>query len=217
MNNIAPEEKLLRLIRGQKAHKKADAPGEKSITAAHAHKGIELKDVLKVKAELKTFAYSLFRRYVSFAYLRKIILIALAGASLYLIICFIYPWVGLYRVKLPLLPQEEKISQQDDELKIGLKPYEYYAEAIRGRRVFGGAASLETNRPASGQVTDSIKDISLIGIILGENPQAAIEDKKMQKTYYVTRGQFIGEFQVEAIQEGKVIINYNGERFELYL
>jgi len=215
MNNIAPEEKLLRLIRGQKAQKKIDAPKEK--TGNVNHKAADFKGILKVKAELKTFACSLFRRCVSFVYLRKIILAALAGASLYLIICFIYPWVGLHKVKLPLLPQEEKISQQDSEPKIELKPYEYYAEAIRGRRVFGGAASLEAGRPVSGQVADSIKDISLIGIILGENPQAAIENKKTQKTYYVARGQFIGEFQVEDIQEGKVIINYNGERFELYL
>ena len=65
--------------------------------------------------------------------------------------------------------------------------------------------------------TDLVKQLNLVGIIAGENPQAVIEDKNTQKTYYLNKGQFLGEIQLEDILEGKIIINHKGQRFELYL
>jgi type II secretory pathway component PulC len=63
--------------------------------------------------------------------------------------------------------------------------------------------------------TELMKEINLLGVISGANPQAVIEDKKSGKTYYVTEGQMIGDFQVEEIGYGKIILNYNGQKFEL--
>ena len=74
-----------------------------------------------------------------------------------------------------------------------------------------------TSQPAIAANVDLLKDITLVGIITGANPQAVIEDKKSLKNYYVTKGQFIGQMQVEDIQEGKIIINYKGQKYELYL
>ncbi|MCM8789708.1 MAG: hypothetical protein NC916_01615, partial [Candidatus Omnitrophica bacterium] len=64
---------------------------------------------------------------------------------------------------------------------------------------------------------EATKDLKLLGIIFGDNPQAIIEDAKNQKTYYLNREQSIGDFIVEDIRDGKVILDYQGQKFELYL
>jgi hypothetical protein len=75
----------------------------------------------------------------------------------------------------------------------------------------GGAAGAELVQ------NDLTKDLSLMGIISGENPQAVIEDKKGQQTLYLTKGQFISDMRVADIQENKVILEYRGKRVELHL
>ncbi|MGE5308239.1 MAG: hypothetical protein ACM3OC_04075 [Deltaproteobacteria bacterium] len=62
-----------------------------------------------------------------------------------------------------------------------------------------------------------IKDLNLLGIVSGDVPQAVIENKKDQQTYYLTKGQFIDEMRVSDIQENKVILEYKGKHAELHL
>lgn len=185
-DNISPEERLLKLIRGEK---KENAPALKPLV----------------------------RKYPSFFYEpRRMVMVILGVSLIYLTASFLYPLLGLRKIKLPeVMPGE--IIKSKIEATEEIKPYEFYLEAAKGRQIFSSASGQELGQPASGVGLDSIKDISLVGIISGENPQAIIEDKKTQKTYYVTKGQFIGEFQVEDIQEGKIIINYNGQRYELFM
>lgn len=195
MREILPEEKLLRLIRGKK---KQDAnPPDK-------------------KPALKNSIYSLIQKYRSFIYIRNILWILFGASFIYLAVSFIYPRVGLKNIKLPRIA-EEKFTDSKEAPEIKMKPYEFYLEGIRNRQIFGSAASQGRDESVSGVNADSIKDINLVGIISGENPQAVIEDKKTQKTYYLNKGQFIGEFQVEDIQEGKIILNSGERRFEIYL
>lgn len=202
--NITPEEKLLRLIRG----KKTPVPTETKSTVSPQPQ--------YAKPLLKTKLPAIFPKYVSFLSPRKIIVILFIVACLYLLFSLLYPWIFFRKIKLPNVTQE-KIDLSEMETKIGTKPYEYYLEATRNRSIFASPSSEQATSPLSSINTDLMKDINLVGIILGENPQAVIEDKKTAKTYYVIKGQFIGEFQVEDIQEGKIIINYRGQKFELYL
>ncbi|MDD4938533.1 MAG: hypothetical protein PHE18_02305 [Candidatus Omnitrophica bacterium] len=94
------------------------------------------------------------------------------------------------------------------------RPYEYYAQGP-ARDIFGAPASDPSAASAVKGEAQSFNDITLIGIIGGESPQAVIEDKKSQKTYTLSEGQFLGDFQVEKILEGKVILISNGRRYEL--
>jgi type II secretory pathway component PulC len=154
-------------------------------------------------------------------------LIAFIASCIYLIISFIYPLVGFKEVKAPLMkPENISGSEEKQEAEQKVKPYEFYLEGIRNRQIFSSVSTsapiYEKEKPISSssleaESADLIKNINLVGIISGENSQAVIEDKKIQKTYYLTKGQFIGEFQIEDIREGKVILNYHGKRFELYL
>lgn len=193
-DSISPEEKLLKLIRGQK-------------------KTADLKPAIQPSISPP---YPSAQNYLSLN-IKKIIWAAFVFACIYLAASFIYPLVSLKRIEL-LQATPEKITESKIEVKSKARPYEFYLEGVKNRQIFGSPAlKQEMGRPAIGLDTDLIKDFNLVGIISGENPQAVIEDKKVQKTYYLSKGQFIGEFQIEDIQEGKIILNYQGQKFELYL
>lgn len=204
-DNVSPEEKLLRLIKG----KKPDTAVEKKIVTP-------LTGAQEIKPTLKSAFYLLWQKYLSFINLSKIIRIAFVLSCIYLIVSLIYPWVALRKIRLPKAVPEKSLEIELGQ-KVEVKPYEFYLEGIKGHQIFSSAPSGGPGGPVSAVNVDLMKDINLVGIISGENPQAVIEDKKSQKTYYVTKGQFIGEYQVEDIQEGKIIVNYRGQRFELYL
>lgn len=200
-DNISPEEKLLKLIKGEKKPKSPEKP---------------ISPALELKPATKSHIFSLTHKYLTAPQINKLMLTLIVMSFIYLLASFIYPWIGLSKIKLPDI-SKEKIEEPSLKLKEESKPYEFYLQGIGGRRIFGSPTASEVSAASGAANVELNKDINLVGIISGVNPQAIIEDKKSQKTYYVSKGQFIGEFRVEDIQEGKVILNYNGQRYELYL
>ncbi len=192
-DNISPEERLLRLIKGEK--KPSQSPS------------LSNPDTLLAKKIPR----------LSYAFLQKSIAMLIIVSFIYLTGSFIYPLMNLNKIKLPVLVKEDKSLEPKIEPRAEIKPYEFYLEGVRNHKIFDVATTSQISTPVSAANLDLIKDLSLVGIVSGDNPQAIIEDKKSQKTYYLMKGQFIGELQLEEIQEGKVILSYNGQRFELYL
>ncbi len=186
-NGISAEEKLLRLI-----------------------KSAPLKPPKQTKQPIPVLKY---RPSLN---LSKIIKAAFIISCIFLLFTFIHPFVIPQKNELPKIAAKDGLTQEAGLIPQA-KPYDFYSQAIRDRKIFGEQVSSEAARPMSAINSDLIKDINLIGVILGDSPQAIIEDKKTQKSYYVNKGQFIGEFRVDDIQEGKVILTYEGEKFELYL
>lgn len=210
-DNISPEEKLLKLIRGDKKLKPSGAvdPGklqEKNIAPAQTG----------LKGARPHSVQSFGRKYFSDDLGKKITHFLALVSLFYLIAVFIYPWVALRKIDLPAVSVTEKPETSASEKKES-KPYEFYLNAMQAHPLFGSASGQAEEMSPSAIATEasSIKDINLVGVIMGDNPQAIIEDKKAQKTYYVVKGQFIGDFQVEEIVSGKVILNYRGQKFEL--
>lgn len=197
--NISPEEKLLKLIKGEKSINLSDKTSQKDKDGGSA---------VNKKAQAVNFRLG---NNVLFRLALLLIVISVA----YLIGTFIYPWVGLNKVKLP--DPEVASIEQSVERKTDVKPYEFYAQGMKNSQIFGSIASQGNAEPAANIKSEIIKDINLVGIISGDNPQAVIEDKKTQKTYYVTKGQLIGDLLVDDIQEGKIILISAGQKFELYL
>ena len=203
-DNISPEEKLLKLIRGSKTKQAAPDAEPNMPSADPAPAG-------------KKYTY-----HSGPARSRRFNIYNLASAAfiiscVYLAASFFYPWPGAREIK-PV----EVAKEKGMEMKPGMveaKPYEYYLEGIKGKQIFGSSSGAEPEKPQAQTAIDAdmIKDINLVGIIAGENPQAIIEDKKTQKTYYVSKGQNVGAFQVEEIQEGKVTLNYMSKKFDLYM
>ena len=192
-DNISPEEKLLRLIRGPKK-----------------------QGVITEKTEKNRQWNFSFPKYLIFPNINKIIFAIFALSCIYLIYTFAYPLFISNNINLPKVT-EEKIPEEKIQAIQQIKPYEFYLQGLKNRQIFSGASGQESEKSAGTINADLIKDMTLVGIVAGDNPQAIIQDKKTQKTYYVTKGQFIGEFKVEDIQDGKIILNYSGQKLELYL
>ncbi len=201
-DNISPEEKLLRLIKGQKKQA-LSAEDKQSI-----HPGAQA-----LKPAVKLTLHNLPQKYLYFFDARKILLGVFILSCVYLGVSLVYPWLGLKKISLPKVTPE-RAGEPKQEPKEQVKALEFYKENMGGRQLFNSAGSSQPNVAVN---VDLLKDINLVGIITGANPQAVIEDKKSLRTYYVNKGQFIGEIQVEDIQEGKIIINYRGQKYELYL
>lgn len=210
-DNIAPEEKLLKLIRGQK--KKGSASEIKPvIPVGQPHPPLPSQKINKHQA-----VHIPLEQYLSFFYFRKAIKICFALSCIFLVYSFIYPLFGLKKIQLPKVVPQRAIAEKD-ELPQKEKPYEFYLEKAKDRMLFGNIAGAgETSASSVAAEAGSIKDINLLGIISGDNPQAVVEDKKSQKTYYVSKGQSVGDFQVEDIQEGRIILNNRGQRYELQI
>ncbi|MEI8350498.1 MAG: hypothetical protein WCI77_10155 [Candidatus Omnitrophota bacterium] len=205
-DNLSPEEKLLRLIKGQK---KKDFSANQSVvsgsstvaTAAAAPK--HPFDATKV---------------LSFFSFNKLIWLFFAAACAYLAISFLHPLISSDKIELPVITKEAISEKNMSEGKEAVRPLEYYSKVISGRQIFNvPAAKEEIAEVASSANMDFIKNISLVGIIAGDNPQAIVEDKNTQKTHYVSKGQFVGACKIEEIQEGKIIVSCGGQKYELYL
>ena len=58
-------------------------------------------------------------------------------------------------------------------------------------------------------------NLNLLGIITGDNNQAIIEDKTLKKTFFLYKGDSLGELKVYDIKDSVVILEYKGEKIEL--
>jgi len=200
--NISPEEKLLRLIKGKKSpffSKKNNKNIAKSSNLTQALRG--------------AIDY-LSGTFLNPAHFSRIIPILLIISLIYLSITFIYPLVALRNIQVPKVNIQNS-SSVEPQIKEESKPYESYLQGLNKRQIFSSSVNASSSNLPAAAGADVIKDLNLVGIISGENPQAIIEDKKSQKTYYLIKGQAIGELQIEDIQEGKIILNYRGQRYEL--
>jgi len=207
-DDISPEERLLRLIKGQKLEEPKASLSLKS--------GVLPSDGSTLKSALFSPRLPL-RKYLSATYADKLVSALLILAALLVIISFAYPFIFLRHIRIPKI--EAQKGQLEKANASGIKnTLDYYLQGARGKNIFAVKNSSTSNSAAmSGAEVQSIKDINVVGIIMGANPQAILEDKKNMKSYYVSKGQFVGEFLVEDIQEGKIIVNFKGQKVELYL
>lgn len=137
----------------------------------------------------------------------------------YAAISFVYPYFA-FKTNSFVIPQTAVIpTAQEPSHKI--LPFETYLNDIGKKQLFI-ASSIE--KPLLSQDSqnalenmDLIKDITLVGIVSGDNPQAIIQNMKSGKTYYLNKGQTLGDFSIDDIQGEKVILKYNGQTTELHL
>ncbi len=147
-DNILPEEKLLRLIRGNKNNTFA---GDK----------VDKEPLVSLKPAPKYHGWHLFQKMV-FPFNSQIMLwVFFVAACFYLIVLLIYPWVGLRGFKSsPII--SEKISEPDNASLSEAKSYEFYSQSIGSRRIFISLPKQETYKePVKALTQDSIRDITL--------------------------------------------------------
>ncbi|MGE5197080.1 MAG: hypothetical protein ACM3IL_01070 [Deltaproteobacteria bacterium] len=123
------------------------------------------------------------------------------------------------RKPLPLRLQAADTTKkpQASEDSSRLQSSSYYIDKITQRNIFkmGAKKSLEENAPPSSKILELAQSLKLVGISWSNDPDAMIEDTKATRTFFVKKGQAIGELKVKDITKDKVILTYAGEDIEL--
>ncbi len=103
-----------------------------------------------------------------------------------------------------------------------LKVASFYLERVRQRDIFKIGEKIETAeeeekgpKPPSGQTMEIAQHLKLVGISWSDDPDAMVEDTRALRTYFVKRGEAIGEFIVHAIFKDKIILRRGTEEVEL--
>ena len=218
--NISPEEKLLSIIKNKGRAKKqepADSAKEQSKNAAQA---FQAKADEKLTNVLKSgmFKNRLFEP-ETLKTVNKYLFIALGILLSYFVIdlAFIRPYKNAKEIADKPVTETQQIPATQANNAAGVKDYSSYSGAMPSRQIFGQGQNQDTateNVTTSDNITERV---GLVGILAGDNPQAIIEDKKAQKTYYLNKGQSFDGYVVEEISENKVTLNYEGKKITLFL
>jgi hypothetical protein len=221
--DISPEEKLLSIIKGKQNILGSGVPRPETEDVKPVPRAPWRKIDDYISAVLKNDFFKnsiLDARIIKVFNKYAVIVTALIAIYLILDLIFVSPsrkaasLIARASVSRPLVLPEGK------RMPIETKGYSYYSNRMSGRNIFGGSSYLQTESQDSGIESSaeiSGGNIGLVGIIPGNNPQAIVEDKKNQKTYYLLKGQSINGITVEDINEDKVALEYRGKKMTLFL
>ncbi|MDD5347107.1 MAG: hypothetical protein PHT59_00680 [Candidatus Omnitrophica bacterium] len=100
--------------------------------------------------------------------------------------------------------------------KQALRPLAAYLDKVKERNIFRmGRLVREPQGSVSTKAQEATASLRLVGISWSQNPDAMIEDTKVQKTYFVKKGQLVADMKVEAIHKDKVVLRLGQELIEL--
>jgi hypothetical protein len=197
-DNIPPEEKLLKYLRKPK-------PQQNPLPAPVIH---EPAKQARPSAPRRSFFQVL---YTDGHRVRQAAVAVLVLSFIFVLFSFLYPFWGLKAGGM--ITAVDKVSSGALITPPLVRGLDSYLGPVAGKNIFA-AKEMEAGLPVQIGVSD-LSNLQLVGIISGENPQAVIEDKKTQKSFYASKGQSIGDFQVADILEGKVILSRQGRQYEL--
>ena len=99
-----------------------------------------------------------------------------------------------------------------------VRPFLYYLEMVQRRDIFSPVKLRSVENPedeTKKALVTLVKDLRLVGISWGKDPQVIIEDTKDNKTYFLKAGDPISKFKIDTILKDKVILDADGQKMEL--
>ena len=151
---------------------------------------------------------------------KKVFWISFVFSSLYGIIFSFFPSSKAnFFLPRDLLSSKKK-AKEDFKFEKKSRPFKFYMNRISNHEIFrfpslSNEFQIDID-DAKGEMVD-IESLKLIGITIGEIPQAVIEDEEKEAIYFVREGDFLERFRIKSIYKEKVILEYLGEEFELTL
>lgn len=206
--NLSPEERLLHLIRRHDKPEAENKPAPPPQAAVLENPVRILPEEAKAKKRFRlSFNFGVFNFLLV---LGAIILVGYLGLEIF----------KLKEEKITLsLPRPSSLEEDKKEEEPPEKPYAYYSKEIGQKELFKTSILQGEEKPTAAAGSSTLADLSanltLLGIVLDDRAQAIIQDKKTQKSYFLYKGNSIGEIKVEDILESKVILSYQGEKIEL--
>lgn len=221
--DMSPEEKLLSLIK----NKNKDNLIEEPRAAAREEKGEKITGASTSDTQIVKKARLFGSKFLSSGLFDESVLrtinkyLLIAGALLFVYFLAELLIIRPYRnIDSLVFRPEAKEEKKDQAAGAGAKAQDFssYSKELSQKTVFGSTAG--TGARGSGNISvsqDVSERIGLVGIVAGDEPEAIIEDKKSQKTYYLKVGQSFDEFLLEEISDGKVLVTSDGKKTTLTL
>lgn len=219
--NVTPEKQLLKLIEdgGSGRTSAAGAVIKRkgiSVLSAGALRGALFGRLSFFKRGAKKKMGAASRAKIDFALVNRILFVCVAALLVFLSLDVARSWMALKHPPNFGLEQEKALGGPGPQVS-QLKDEAYYLQKVSSRDLFRERKAPAEKKKAAPIVEASFgKSLSLVGISMSANPDAIIEDKEKQKTYFVKRGQMIGDdIKVVAISKEKVILSKDEQEFEL--
>jgi type II secretory pathway component PulC len=99
-----------------------------------------------------------------------------------------------------------------------LREAAFYIDKVKQRDIFKMVSKARVDAISdviSSKAAEVAQNFRLVGISWSSDPDAMIEDVKMQRTLFVKKGQKVGEAKVESIMKDRVLLRYGEELIEL--
>ncbi len=220
IDDLSPEEKLLRLIKGK--HKK-DEPSEKKPEPEAPAESFSAEPAIETRPIVSSILTK-GKGIDSF----KIAVFLLTGFFIAGTFYFIYDF-SIRKQEPAIIDIEELIPAEaepaEEAQRAGQEALAEKEPAIEEeappelRELFGAPVTRETAPIAEEgpPITELAKDLALVGVISGDNPQAIIQNKKTRQSFYVYAGESVLEFKIKQIDKATVILEHKGETLKLSL
>ena len=153
---------------------------------------------------------------ISIGFVNKVLIVVCSVVICFSILDFIFNRKdigGFYDVISSIRYKEQK---ERDIVK--LRPFLHYLALVQRRNIFSPVRlidNIDESKEKRKALQDLLKDLVLVGISWGKEPQAMIENKKVNQTYFLKAGEVINNLKIESILKNKVILTYEGEKGEL--
>ncbi|MDD5079802.1 MAG: hypothetical protein PHH68_05695 [Candidatus Omnitrophica bacterium] len=136
----------------------------------------------------------------------------------FFVFSFYSSWKGLKRASQADMAPVPVSKQEGMSRDVSpLKGLIYYVDGIGKRDIFrmGGKFDNGAENATLSKLEELAQTLKLVGISWSDDPDAMIEDSQMSQTFFVKKGQKIGEFTVENISKDKVSLRSGKEIIEL--
>jgi hypothetical protein len=217
---LTPEKQLLNLIEEHK-----EDSGKRIEAKAIKHFGLSLFSfsgwlgrVSFFKDRLKVFSSQDKFDFLDVRFINSFLILCIFMLGTYFVVSFSFSMKNLKKMpSLEIKPLGNTASGSAAEM-LGLKrAVAYYLDKVAVRDIFklGPKNPLAAKGGPSEKALEATKNLKLVGISWSDNPDAMIEDSKTMRTFFVKRGDVVGDIKVEAIFKDKVVLNFAGEDVDL--
>ena len=210
----SPEERLLRLIRGESGKKDQPGPARPA-----SRPGVAAGESVPSELDFGVHSHKpggLPRR--QWSWVNRLLILAFLCAAGFAFYEIVIKKPELDRVipvvRDPSLAEEERVQDP------GPNPVRLDAilRDFSGRDFFQAPIAEEGGVAVPDKAVllkDLVAPLVLMGVVDGNPPQAIIQDQESEQTYFLYEGDKLGQLRVQKVRSGLVTLGYQGEETDL--
>jgi hypothetical protein len=217
-NKPTPEEQLLNLIEDGEGPNTSSLKRKKSSAFSFISLGAIVSVFARLKLAIKDGLIQL-KGGIDEPNLKawnKVLAVAASLLFVYLTADFALRRLDIKQFTKKVSAAKSKSFQGDVSAEV--RPFLYYLEMVQRRDIFSPVKLISAENPqveAQKVLSALLKELKLVGISWGKDPEVIIEDTKDNKTYFLKTGDTISKFKISVILKDKVILESEGQKMDL--